>query len=244
MSTPSGVHPYRPHANSLEEIVVVGFTLGVVSVLCGWQLWHQYTPFALYGILLVVAFMGEFIASAKWQPQTVTSKSFLIYGNKGNFQFWMMQLLTLFEYFFVRSRWWKWHRTSDFYSGTITFFVALAGLMMRFLAMKQCGLLFNHLIERTKRPGLRLATTGIYSWTRHPLYLAFWCYVVATQVLLHNWFNLIFDIGLLAHFFSVRILYEEWYLIHRLYGDEYRDYRKRVGIWIPFVKDPPDSALA
>lgn len=227
---------YDPRANRLGELVGVGFILGVVaglSVYCllsGWP-WDA----CVYVLSLEAYFLGEFMATYLWQSHNVTSRSFLIYGNRGNKEFWLMQLLTVWEYFLHRSRWGVW-RGSPPLMKIFGMVMAIVGLAWRLVAMKQCGALFNHHLQSTKSEHLRLVTTGLYSIMRHPSYFGFWLFVIGSQAMLGNWLNMVVDIAVLARFFTVRLLYEEAYLIHRLYGDDYTRYKQNVGVWIPFVR--------
>jgi protein-S-isoprenylcysteine O-methyltransferase len=60
------------------------------------------------------------------------------------------------------------------------------------------------------------------------------------QLFLHNWLNLVLNTIVLSKFFTIRIRFEEWHLVNKIFGNQYVEYRQKVGIWIPFVsiKDP------
>lgn len=228
---------YNVSTNRLDEIVAIGAALGAVATACVFHMiLYGILPIPCYVIVLVGYFLGEFISTAKWQPDSVTSKSFLIYGNKGNLQFWLMQLVTVWEYFFVTSRWYGSPRRRWMVVTGSGILVATTGLIIRFIAMYQCGRLFNHHIQVRRQTYHKLVTTGVYGWARHPLYLGFWWFAVGGQILLHNWLMMVITMAVLSYFFTIRIRGEEYYLVHELYGDEYKNYKKRVGINIPLVQ--------
>ena len=77
-------------------------------------------------------------------------------------------------------------------------------------------------------------TTGFYGITRHPSYFGFLVWTIGTQLMLLNIICLIgFPIGLYM-FFSDRIIEEEGLLIE-FFGRDYIEYKKKVGILIPFI---------
>lgn len=92
------------------------------------------------------------------------------------------------------------------------------------------------------------------SWSRHPSYCGFFYWAVFTQILLGNVFSTIAFVAILGHFFSSRIKgknlslksrrataacadaskEEEKFLV-KFFGDDYVQYRKRVGTGLPFM---------
>lgn len=69
---------------------------------------------------------------------------------------------------------------------------------------------------------------------RHPAYVGFFYWAVATQLLLLNPVSTIGFIIVLWRFFKSRIDGEEVYLT-RFFGKEYVDYKARVGSGLPFI---------
>jgi len=107
---------------------------------------------------------------------------------------------------------------------------------------------FSHQVAREKKPTHTLVTTGVYSFVRHPGYFGFFWWSVGTQIFLANPLAAVIFMAILWRFFSRRIQYD--LLLHfglltycrgeeislvEWFGDEYVDYRKRVGAWIPFI---------
>jgi protein-S-isoprenylcysteine O-methyltransferase Ste14 len=76
-----------------------------------------------------------------------------------------------------------------------------------------------------------LVTSGPYRWVRHPLYTLGSSLFVSFGMTADNWF--IAALGLLAFIgMAIRTLKEEANLIEK-FGDEYRDYMKRTGRFLP-----------
>jgi protein-S-isoprenylcysteine O-methyltransferase Ste14 len=76
-----------------------------------------------------------------------------------------------------------------------------------------------------------LVTTGPYRFVRHPFYLSFLLSMTGVSLAMANWFILLG--GFLTFGFMVaRLRQEEAQLLER-FGDEYRDYMRRVGRFFP-----------
>ncbi len=76
-----------------------------------------------------------------------------------------------------------------------------------------------------------LITSGPYRWVRHPLYTVGSTMFIAFGVIADNWFIAV--LGILAFVAMViRTPKEEANLIEK-FGDEYRDYMKRTGRFLP-----------
>jgi protein-S-isoprenylcysteine O-methyltransferase Ste14 len=76
-----------------------------------------------------------------------------------------------------------------------------------------------------------LVTTGPYRWIRHPFYTATALAVPASTFAAANWFFLIAG-GTAFVLLAIRTRKEEENLIAR-FGDEYRNYMRRTGRFIP-----------
>lgn len=76
-----------------------------------------------------------------------------------------------------------------------------------------------------------LVTSGPYRWVRHPLYTVGSSMFVAFGMMVDNWF--IMALGVLAFILmAIRTPKEEASLIEK-FGDEYREYMKRTGAFLP-----------
>lgn len=77
----------------------------------------------------------------------------------------------------------------------------------------------------------KLVTNGIYRWVRHPLYTIGSSMFISFGMMADNWF--IAALGVLTFILmAIRTPKEEANLIEK-FGDEYREYMKRTGAFIP-----------
>lgn len=79
----------------------------------------------------------------------------------------------------------------------------------------------------------QLSTRGPYRWVRHPLYTIASSMFIAFGMMADNWFIAL--LGILAFIImAIRTPKEEANLIEK-FGDEYREYMKRTGRFLPRV---------
>lgn len=78
----------------------------------------------------------------------------------------------------------------------------------------------------------RLVTEGLYREVRHPMYASFLVLGVGQALLVANWIAGLSGLASVALLMAVRLPREEAMMIER-FGDEYRDYRRRVGAVLP-----------
>jgi len=76
-----------------------------------------------------------------------------------------------------------------------------------------------------------LVTTGPYRWVRHPFYVAFALAALANSLVTANWF-LFGTSSVVFVLLVVRTSIEEAKLIER-FGDDYREYMRRTGRFVP-----------
>lgn len=77
----------------------------------------------------------------------------------------------------------------------------------------------------------KLSTSGPYRWVRHPLYTVGSSMFISFGMIADNWFIVL--LGVLAFIaMAVRTPKEEANLIEK-FGDEYREYMKRTGRFLP-----------
>ena len=76
----------------------------------------------------------------------------------------------------------------------------------------------------------RLVTSGIYNYTRNPMYLAMLLFLLAWGLQLGNAFNTLLAAGFVAYMNRFQILPEERVLLDR-FGAPYRQYCKLVRRW-------------
>lgn len=77
----------------------------------------------------------------------------------------------------------------------------------------------------------KLSTSGPYRWVRHPLYTIGSSLIISFGLISDSWF--IITLGILAFIaMAIRTPKEEANLIEK-FGDEYREYMKRTGRFLP-----------
>jgi protein-S-isoprenylcysteine O-methyltransferase Ste14 len=107
--------------------------------------------------------------------------------------------------------------------------VMLIGAIVNFAG---AGLFMRH---RTAiiphKPASRLVTTGIYRWTRNPMYLGIALLYCGLAILFDSILALLLLPFVLLIIQTQVIAKEEAYL-ERAFGEEYRAYKSRVGRWI------------
>jgi protein-S-isoprenylcysteine O-methyltransferase Ste14 len=82
-------------------------------------------------------------------------------------------------------------------------------------------------------PPERLVETGIYRWTRNPMYAGHILYMIGTALVFQSWFAGVIAIARTV-WFHFRVLRDERGLAER-FGEPYVSYTKRVKRWIPGV---------
>lgn len=228
---------YDKGKNNLTEIALVAGCLGAVFGFSIISAWLQLVSLrvSIYFLVLSIFHFNEFDCSFRYQVTKVTSKSFLIYGNGGNREYWIIQLVTIAEYV-VNSKY-KWLEIVKFNTILTATSVAMIaiGIVFRRLAMKTCGESFSHYINTTDFDNQVLVTHGVYSISRHPSYVGFYLIVIGLQLLLQNFITLVACVVILHYFFKKRIAFEEWFLVNRIFGQQYVEYQQRVPVLIPFM---------
>jgi len=241
------LHAQRKEAvdnNASDDSVLVSFGLGVsmsaglgLAFLC-----KKWTNFGLYISSLSLFHLLEYQYALTFQPRECSSESFLLthsaqamisigaafiefLGEK--FLLTLPSVQSILPPFLL-------HFKSDW---RIIGPAALCVLLfqgIRTTAMWTAGSNFHHQIRFQREEGHKLVTTGIYSISRHPSYFGWFWWAISTQVLLCNPICTIVYTILSWRFFRDRIKDEEETLV-RFFGQDYKTYRQRVGVGIPFV---------
>ncbi|MDP6414864.1 MAG: isoprenylcysteine carboxylmethyltransferase family protein [Gammaproteobacteria bacterium] len=81
------------------------------------------------------------------------------------------------------------------------------------------------------KPTTKLITTGLYAWTRNPIYLGFCLFNIGIGIASNSFWILITFIPGAFLVYYIAIAKEEAYLQEK-FGDEYRDYVARVRRWL------------
>jgi protein-S-isoprenylcysteine O-methyltransferase Ste14 len=82
-------------------------------------------------------------------------------------------------------------------------------------------------------PPEHLVQTGIYAWTRNPMYLGHIVYMIGVAVLFQSWLGALIAIAR-AIWFHRRVLGDEKGLAER-FGDPYIAYTRAVKRWVPLL---------
>jgi protein-S-isoprenylcysteine O-methyltransferase Ste14 len=100
----------------------------------------------------------------------------------------------------------------------------LAGLLLLLWSLVSFGKSFRVGID-TEHPD-KLITSGVFAFSRNPIYLAFAFILLGQFLILSNWILLVF-LGAGTWLFNRQVLLEEDYL-KKHYGQEYPEYCNRV----------------
>ena len=225
-----------PSGNERARAAIAAHALGIVTGLSTMLICAapRHKNFAIYLMLLSSHHMAEYFLTATYRPDTLSFDSFLI-NHSRLYQF--MIILSWVEYWveaafttYSSASWLKEWTTLSW----IGLLLCLVGFVTRSLAMVTAASNFSHLIEDDKRENHVLVTHGIYRWLRHPAYFGYFYWAVGTQALLANPVCLIAYTIATFLFFLRRIPFEEQLLLN-FFGNDYRRYRQRTWIGIPFL---------
>jgi protein-S-isoprenylcysteine O-methyltransferase Ste14 len=110
--------------------------------------------------------------------------------------------------------------------GALLLFGAMAFMV---IAQLDLGASWRVGFDDGARPGL--VTTGLYRFSRNPIYLALFAALAGMFVLIPTWLSLAMLVGTIIGIRN-QVLEEERFL-RRKYGDEFASYARRVGRFIP-----------
>jgi protein-S-isoprenylcysteine O-methyltransferase Ste14 len=89
----------------------------------------------------------------------------------------------------------------------------------------------NHTAIIPNRPATTLVTTGVYRFTRNPMYVSLVLLYLAVTLALDSWWPMIFLPLVVIAVDRLVIRREERYLVHA-FPSEYTAYRERVRRWV------------
>ena len=205
---------------------------GVVALCRDTTLWRL--PFFL-ATLGLFHFL-EFWTTAAYNTRVAEISSFLLTANWPGYA--IAHAVATLECLLVNV-FWPDRSWAPLHSGPLLCLLGLVlvavGQTVRSVAMVQAGPSFNHMVQHQRSAAHVLVTTGIYGRLRHPSYFGFFWWALGTQLVLGNLVSFCGYAAVLWKFFSSRIRHEEEFLV-RFFGEEYKEYRKKVGTKIPFVR--------
>jgi protein-S-isoprenylcysteine O-methyltransferase len=195
---------------SLSSISTQAFWLGIFlagslifGVQCAWAGNTIWRLFAFIASLSLFHFL-EFWVTATYNVPVVRASSFLLFTNGKEYN--IAHGLAMLEILVSN---WVFPSYQQSYVNSYTIAIGLLmvifGQGCRTLAMATAGTNFNHTPQRVKQDGHELVTSGIYSYSRHPSYFAFFYWAIGTQLLVGNKICLLAFFAFLWHFFNKRI---------------------------------------
>jgi protein-S-isoprenylcysteine O-methyltransferase Ste14 len=153
----------------------------------------------------------------------------LHFGNidKSDFVIPPLALLYFYVIFAAAFDWPSLSKQQFFHSGLISWagvLLCLAGPVLLFLSLVSFGRSFRVGID-TGHPD-SLVTTGLFGFSRNPIYVAFGLVLLGQFLVFPNWILLIY-LGAGIWLMHRQVLREERFLLGH-YGQDYSDYCKRV----------------
>jgi len=213
--------------DSLRWISGTAYFLGLAFLV---GLFLSNSPFGIYLCFLSLFHFSEYIATGLGNPQNLSFDSYLV---NHSLQYGLAMLVSWVEY----GAWaWAapWIKAQPLVTG-LGCGLCLLGEVTRKAAMLEAGRSFNHLVQSTKADDHKLVTSGIYSLCRHPSYAGWFLWSLGSQLILVNPVCLVLYALVSFTFFQERIYVEEFTLL-QFFGQDYKDYQKRVGPGIPGIK--------
>jgi len=120
-----------------------------------------------------------------------------------------------------------------FYSSVnfIGFFFVLGSVFIFILSVKMFFLHKENLPPST--PTFKIIKTGIYSYSRNPIYLSFVCFQLGMFLLFENIYYLISSL-ILFLWLNLRVIVAEEDYLEKKFNDEYYRYKNNVHRWFFF----------
>ena len=211
---------------------LIGLSLSAIfsfSISMTFFTYSIYYPLYLYFITLCIYHYSEYLSVLIYHFDILKCEYFLIDHSKS----WVISTLASFVEMIIETYFF------DKYKKIIIFFIlgllmTIIGQYFRIAALFTGKKNFTHRIRYNKTNEHELVTHGIYSLSRHPSYFGFFIWSVGIEVMCCNPICTIAFTIVLFKFFKDRILTEEALLI-QFFGEKYLEYKKNVGILIPFI---------
>ena len=183
----------------------------------------------LYLLTEIIYHYSEYISVLIYHFDNLDYEMFLLDHSKE----WVFALIFSYSETIIGTIYFK-NIKQNIYTFVIGIILTIIGQTFRIGALYTGKKNFTHLLSYEKKKEHFLMTTGFYSISRHPSYFGFLIWSIGTQLMCLNIICTIgFPIGLFI-FFQDRIIEEEGLLIE-FFGYDYLEYKKKVGILIPFI---------
>ena len=185
--------------------LIPAFEIGV------WNAWILIVPYLFVNFGLSYLFVGRKSAFWAWPSYTKLERVCLLTAML------LMGLLTIYSIFLPLSLGTAW-----FYTGLPIY---LLGLVFVAIAM----------LSFITTPADKPNTTGLYRFSRHPMYVGILLVYIGISIACSSWVYLILTLAYLAMYQNVFIIPEERMCCER-FGDAYREYMNRTPRWIGIPK--------
>jgi len=101
------------------------------------------------------------------------------------------------------------------------------------LITAMCLFMSGHVVVSHEQPPNSVVATGAFRYVRHPLYLASILTYLGLTVSTVSLFSLALFVGIFV--FHNYITTHEEKLLDARFGEEYREYKRRTGKWVPRI---------
>ena len=126
-----------------------------------------------------------------------------------------------------------WERSPGHWRTTLAALFLILAAVWSWTAVRALG---GHLrFDAALSPDHQLVRSGAYRWLRHPIYTSMLCILLGTGVLLTSLPLFLTSIVLFTVGTEIRVRVEDALLASR-FGDQFRDYRRSVAAYIPFIR--------
>ena len=188
-----------------------------------------YYPLYLYFITLCIYHYTEFFSVLLYHFEKLSCEYFLIDQSLS----WIIATFvsfieTILETYYFN----KYKKIKIFF--IIGLIMTIIGQIFRIGGIYTMKRNFTHKISYEKKKEHKLVKNGVFALTRHPSYFGFYLWSIGIEIMCCNPICFIGFTFILFYFFKNRILLEEKLLI-QFFGEEYLEYKKKVGILIPFI---------
>ncbi|EGV62997.1 ICMT-domain-containing protein [Yamadazyma tenuis ATCC 10573] len=218
---------YDPSKVNLTVVCAKSVALGaVISTCLSFMFEPGFFHLSSYVLSICIFHLLEFISTSVWNTSQVDDDSFIL----TDYDLLLVNVCSLVEHYMLR---WLEIRPVIQLQYLGVFLMGL-GQFFRTASMYTAKTSFNHYIQRVKSDDHVLVTHGVYAVSRHPSYFGFFWWFVGLRVYMNNWVVLGYSGYKIWRFFKARIEFEEKFLV-QFFGDDYREYRRRVGTKIPFI---------
>ena len=129
------------------------------------------------------------------------------------------------------SRYWPVYRMNTIFQGAVALSIISIGLCVGALAVVVFLKLRTTVDPRYPNKTIRLVTTGIYKYSRNPMYLAILMVLIGVSVYLGALSSILIILIFVIYINQFQIVPEERSLEQK-FGDSYRQYAKGVRRWV------------